>query len=685
MERVVDNFHGTMVSDPYRWLENQNDSEVTEWITVQNEKTQKFLKPLEQRNNFRKRLTELWNYVRISAPLKVNSWYFYEKNSGLQNQPVLYRQEGLTGSAEVVLDPNSWSSDGTVALAGFSVDNSGRYLAYSVSAHGSDRQEIKIRDLRKKEDLSEVIKWCKFTNVTWLKDRGFYYSRYPKPGSVLKEDENNFNQVYWHELGTDQEDDVLIYDSPDEKELSFHPSLTLDRRFLTLHAFRGTDQRNGFLYRELEKATSFVELFKPGEASFEFLGSEDTKFYFLTDLDAPKGKIICLDLENPERENWQEILPEQQDAISVVLYINGEFIIEYMHDVYSVVRIFHPEKGFIADLNLPTMGSVEAFSGRQDHKEFFVKFTSFLYPSVNFHYDLETRQLTLFGEQHFNFKPHDYMVSQVFYPSKDGTEIPMFLVHKKDLELNGENPTLLYGYGGFNISIVPSFSASRILWLELGGVFAVANLRGGSEYGEDWHQAGILGNKQNVFDDFIAAAEWLISNDYTVPRLLAIEGRSNGGLLVSASMVQRPDLFGAVICGVPVTDMLRYHKFTVGRYWVPEYGNAEENPEHFEFLYKYSPLHNVRFSDYPATLVITADGDDRVVPAHAYKFTASLQAAQRGTDPILCRIDTKSGHGHGKPISKIIEEQVDVYSFLVRVFAMKVSIFDQVAVNEEDN
>lgn len=667
MGNTVENYHGTMVADPYRWLEQRGDAEVNAWVEAQNKLTEEFLQTSPHRDILRDRLTELWNYPRYSIPVQVGSWYFFQKNSGLQNQPVLYRQQGWGGEPSVVLDPNLWSTEGTMAISNFSVDNSGKYLAYTVSAQGSDRQVIHIRDLEARQNLSEVIQWCKFTNMAWMDDQGFYYSRFPQPGTVPEEDESNYSQVYWHQLGTPQEDDVLIYDRSDAKELSFHPDVTADQAYLVIHVSHGTDSRNGFYYRELGSAGPFVRLLEPGEAKYSFLGNEGPLFYFFTDLGAPQGRIICINIEQPAEEGWQEIVPEQEEVISTVRFIAGQFAIAFMHKAHAVLRVYGLDGQVSAEVPLPALGSIEGLSGKQQHKGLFIGFTSFLYPSVSFYYDLQTKKLSPFGEQEFKFNPDQYETNQVFYPSKDGTKVSLFLVHKRGLKKDGNNPTLLYGYGGFNIPITPSFSPSRILWLEQGGVYAVANLRGGSEYGEEWHRAGMREKKQNVFDDFLAAGEWLVGNGYTNPQKMAIEGRSNGGLLVSACLVQRPALFGAVICGVPVTDMLRFHKFTVGRYWVPEYGNAEASAEDFQFLYRYSPLHNVRPNNYPPTLVVTADGDDRVVPGHAFKFTAALQAAQEGDAPILIRVDTEAGHGHGKPITKIIEEHTDVYAFLLKV------------------
>ena len=547
-ENVFDNYHGTMIADPYRWLENQDDLEVKVWVEGQNRMTEEFFKTARHRIEIKERLTELWNYPRVSLPVKVDSWIFYQKNDGLQNQSILYRQEGLDGEVQVVLDPNIWSTDGTAALSNFSVDNSGRYMAYSVSVKGSDRQEIRIRDLETMEDLEEALQWCKFTNMAWLGSDGFYYSRYPKPGTVVQEDENNYHQVFWHKIGTPQSEDILIYSRPDAKELSFSPGVTADERYLILHVFHGTDSRNGFYYKDLNSREEFVRLLEEGCAKYVFLGNDETKFYFLTDSDAPKGRIMAVDIKTPQKEHWEEVIPEQSDVMSGVRFINDQFVISFMHHAHSLLRIYSKTGECLRDVSLPALGSIEGFSGKQQDTEMFLSFTSFLYPSVSFHYDLNTHTLKPFNTYELHFKPDDFEVTQVFYSSKDGTKVPMFIVHKKDLKLDGNNPTLLYGYGGFNIPMTPAFSPSRILWLEKGGVFALSNIRGGSEYGEEWHRGGMLEKKQNVFDDFMAAGEWLVKHKYTNSRRLAVEGRSNGGLLVSACLVQRPDLFGAVVC-----------------------------------------------------------------------------------------------------------------------------------------
>lgn len=671
-EQVVDDYHGFKVADPYRWLEQYQDPEVRQWAEAQDAATRAFLDQMPEKTvkQIEERLAQLWDYPRFNLPVKAGQWCFFRKNDGLQNQPVLYRQQGLKGKPEAVLDPNTWSSDGTIALASFAPSEDGSLIAYTVSESGSDRQVIRIKNLETNQELPEVIRWCRFTSIAWVENRGFFYDRFPEPGTVSPEDETNYNQVYWHQLGTDQAEDQLIFWQPDDKELGFSAAVTEDKAYLVLTVYRGTDSRNGIYYRPLDSNGDFVRLLNVGEAMYTFLGSSGSTFYFLTDCDAPRRRIIAVDVNQPGRKYWQELIPQQDDVIEDACLVGGHFVVSTMHHVCSRLLLYTESGEYIKEIALPGLGSVAGISGRAAHHEFFFGFTAYTYPSQPFHYDLAAHQLKPFGEFRWRFNPDDFDVKQVFYNSKDGTQVPLFVMHKKGLALDGSNPTLLYGYGGFNVSVTPSFSPLRMLWMELGGVFAVANIRGGSEYGEEWHRAGMLGNKQNVFDDFMAAAEWLIANKYTSSRRLAIYGGSNGGLLVSACLVQRPELFGAAISAVPVTDMLRYHKWTVGRYWVPEYGNAEENPEDFQYLYRYSPLHNAKPADYPPTLITTAESDDRVVPAHAYKLTAALQYAQTGTAPILLRLEAKAGHGHGKPTTKIIAEQTDIIVFLLKAFGM---------------
>ena len=670
---VVDDYHGTKVPDPYRWLEDASSPETTAFVESQNAVTFDFLAAIPERNKIQARLTALWNYPRYSVPDKEGDHYFFSKNSGLQNQAVLYMQRTLGGEAVVILDPNTLSEDGTVALTNTSYSKDGTLLAYSTSQSGSDWQEIRIRRVDSATDYPDIIRWCKFTSMAWKDDNsGFFYARFPEPGTVPEEDASNFNQVYWHTLDTPQSQDQLIYERPDAKELGFTPIITDDGKYLLLHVWHGTDPRNRIYYREVDTQKPFIHLLDEADASYNFIGNSGTLFYFHTDLDAPRGRIIAIDIENPERVYWKELVSQQEDVISFVLMVNNQFVVTYLHDAHHQMKIYNLDGSFAGEITLPSLGSVIGISGKPQDTEMFLSFTSFLHPANIYRYDFSSSTLTLYHQTEINFDQSGYETKQVFYTSKDGTRVPMFLTHKKDLLLDGNNPTLLYGYGGFNVSLTPSFSVDTLVWLENGGVYALANLRGGNEYGEEWHQAGMLEKKQNVFDDFIAAAEWLIANKYTNTSKLAISGHSNGGLLVAACMVQRPDLFGAVICGVPVIDMLRYQRFTVGRYWIPEYGNAESSVEHFKFLYAYSPLHNIKPGVvYPPTLILSADTDDRVVPAHAKKFAATLQEANGGDNPILLRVETKAGHGLGKPTSKVIEEESDVLAFLFHVFGME--------------
>ncbi len=671
---VVDDYHGVKVADPYRWLEDFESEEVKQWVDAQNKITFDFVRSVPFYEKIKSRLTELMNYPKYSVPVKAGDKYFFFKNDGLQNQSVLYVRDGLKGKDVLVIDPNKFSEDGTVALMNISYSKDGRFIAYGVSVSGSDWQEIKIKDVVTGKDYDEVLKWCKFSSIAWLPDNsGFYYNRFPEPGTVPKGEENSHNKVYFHKLGTPQSEDKLVYERPDAKELNFYPRITEDGKYLILTVTHGTSPKNRIYYRELNSEGAFVRLLDEADASYDFVGNKGSVFYFVTDLNAPKYKIIAIDVKNPDRKNWRDVIGEDKKAvIADARIINNQFVIVYTEDVKHKIKIYSLDGKFVKEIKLPEAGSVSGLSGRQDDKEMFFGFTSFLHPMNVYRYDFEAGKLELFFETKLKgFNPKDYEVKQVFYESKDGVKVPMYIVHKRGIKLDGNNPALLYGYGGFNISIMPSFSAVRLLWLEIGGVYAVANLRGGSEYGEEWHQAGMLDKKQNVFNDFISAGEWLIKNGYTNSKKLVINGRSNGGLLVAACMVQRPDLYGAVVCEVPVIDMLRYHKFTVGRYWIPEYGNAEANPEHFKFLYAYSPLHNVKKGVvYPPTIITTADHDDRVVPLHAYKFTATLQSANAGDTPILLRVETKAGHGAGKPTSKIIEEQSDIYAFVFKVLGI---------------
>ncbi len=662
---VVDNYHGVNVADPYRWLEDADSNETLEWVEKQNELTERFLSRIPARKRIEQRLTELLNYERYSTPYKQGGWYFFWKNDGLQNQSVLYRQKTLDGPASVVINPNLLSKDGTVAIGSTAVSEDGAYLAYGISRSGSDEQQVRIRNIETGKDLPEVLNWCRFTSIAWKHDAsGFYYNRFPDPNKVAPQDVTNYNRVYWHRLGTARSEDVLVYGSNENKELGFAPFITEDGKFLLLYVYHGTDPRNGIYYRRIGENGEFSRLFELGDAEYDFIGNSGTVFYFNTDKNAGLGRIVKVDVGKPEPE-LETLIGESEDVIDYAGLVGGRFVVAYMSDVHHKLRIFDLQGDFVKELKLPTVGTVGGLSGKQDQNEMFFSFTSFLFPTTSYRYDFANGSLTVFKQPQIAFDASAYETKQVFCKSKDGTRVPMFITYKKGLKLDGNNPTLLYGYGGFNISIRPSFSTSAIVWLETGGVYAVANMRGGGEYGEPWHRAGMLDKKQNVFDDFIAAAEWLVANGYTSTDKLVIKGGSNGGLLVAACMLQRPDLYGAVVCQVPVIDMLRYHKFTVGRYWIPEYGNAEADKEQFDYLYAYSPLHNVEQGrEYPPILITSADTDDRVVPMHSKKFAATLQAKAGGDNPILLRVETKAGHGAGKPITKTIEEQADIFAFL---------------------
>jgi prolyl oligopeptidase len=680
----VDDYHGTKVADPYRWLENPDSPESREWIEAENKITFDFLRKIPAREKIKQRLTDLWNYERFGVPFKEGNRYFISRNDGLQNQSVLYTMDTLTAEPRVLLDPNKLTADGTVALKGYAISKDGEYMAYGLSSAGSDWEEWRVKRVSTGQDTDDVLNWVKFSGASWTHDgSGFFYSRYdePKEGQKLQE-LNYFQKLFFHKRGTPQSEDVLVYHRPDQKEWGFGGQVTEDGRYLIISIRQGTDTKNRVFYKEIVpgqpvselaygKGAKVVELLNDFDASYEFVANDGPIFWFQTDLDAPRGKIIQIDTREPKRANWKVIIQEGKDTIQGASAVNRQFIVSYMKDASSTVEIFDLAGKKVRSVELPGVGSVGGFGGEMKDTETFYAFTSFTRPSTIYRYDMVKGESTVFRAPKLKFDPANYETKQVFYNSKDGTRVPMFIVHKKGLELNGNNPTLLYAYGGFNISLTPSFSASSMVWLEMGGVYAQPNLRGGGEYGEEWHQAGTKLRKQNVFDDFIAAAEWLIANKYTQPQKLAIAGGSNGGLLVGAAITQRPELFGAALPAVGVMDMLRFHKFTIGWAWVSDYGSAD-NPEEFKALYKYSPLHNLKKgTKYPATLITTADHDDRVVPAHSFKFAAAIQEAQAGEDPVLIRIETKAGHGAGKPTAKIIEEAADRYAFLVKMLEME--------------
>ena len=669
----IDEYHGVRVADPYRWLEDTDAPAVKEWIEEQNRLTFSYLAEIPEREAIHKRLTQLWNYERYGLPQRRGGRYFYTRNDGLQNQSVLYMTSSLEGEPKVLLDPNTLSPDGTIALAGYEVSEDGRWLAYGLSVAGSDWEEWKVRDVASGQDLDDRVQWVKYSETSWTRDGlGFFYSRFDEPKQTSLHPETLYYQkLYYHRIGTPQSQDSLICERPDQKDWGFSGAVTEDGRYLIISVSKGTDDKNLIFYKDLAApGGGVVELLREFEASYGLIGNDGPIFWFRTNLNAPRGRIIAIDLRAPARENWKEIVPEREESLSDVSMVGDRLLASYLKDAHTQVRVHQLDGTFIREVALPGLGSARGFNGRKDDPETFFVFASFTTPATIYRYDVQSGTVTLFRKPKVQFDPEDYQTEQIFYRSKDGTRVPMFLTHRKGIRLDGENPTLLTGYGGFNIPMTPYFSVRALVWMEAGGIYAVANLRGGGEYGEEWHQAGVKLQKQNVFDDFIAAAEWLIANRYTRTGRLAIDGGSNGGLLVGACMVQRPDLFGAVSSSVGVLDMLRFDKFTVGWAWVSDYGSPSD-PEEFRALYAYSPLHNVKAgTSYPATLITTGDHDDRVLPAHSLKFAATLQAAQAGPAPILIRIETRAGHGGGKPMSMVIDEIADTHAFLVR--ALKV-------------
>lgn len=668
----TDSYHGTVVSDPFRWLEDDNSSETKAWVEAQNQVTFGYLKTIPQRAGLKDRLTELWNYERYSSPSKVGDKYFYSKNDGLQNQSVFYVTDSPQSSGRVLLDPNTLSTDGTVALSGMSISDDGKLLAYGIAVAGSDWQEWRFRDVETGKDLPDVLKDIKFSGTSWSKDgKGVYYSRFPNTEDSAKLTRiNYFQKLYYHKLGTPQSDDPVIYERPDDKEMSVGGSVSEDGNWLIIYVGKGTSPKNMIFFKNLTmERAPVMPLVDKLEADYTFLGNDESKFYFKTDKDAPRARIVSVDALVKDK-TWSELIPEADNTLRSVDLINNQFVLGYLKDAYTKINIHDIDGKFVREVQLPGIGSAGGFGGKRFDTETFYSFSSYNTPPTIYSYDMKTGKSEIFRKAAVKFDSNDFVVKQVFYPSKDGTKIPMFIVHKKGLNLDGTNPTLLYGYGGFNIPMTPGFSVSRVTWMEMGGVYAVANLRGGGEYGEKWHMAGTKLKKQNVFDDFIAAAEYLIKEKYTKPSKLAIQGGSNGGLLVGAVLNQRPELFGAALPAVGVMDMLRFHKFTIGRAWTSDYGSAD-NPDEFAALYAYSPLHNIKKgTKYPAVMVTTADHDDRVVPAHSFKYAATLQEAQGGNAPILIRIETKAGHGAGKPTSKQIEEQADIYGFLMKSLGM---------------
>ncbi len=661
---VEDDYFGTIIKDPYRWLEDDNSEETAEWVKQQNELTNAYLETIPYRNKMKDRLTKIWDYPKVSAPFKKGDKFFFYMNDGLQNQSVLYYKNTLDGEEIELLDPNTLSKDGTVALSTISVSDDGKYLGYAVSRAGSDWQEIFVREIQSSKDLDDHIEWVKFSGISWYKN-GFFYSRYPEPKDGEELSATNTNaKIFYHELGESQSKDVLVYEDVDNSETGFYAGVTESKKYLIISASVSTSG-NALLYKDLSNDNSkVITLIKEFDNDFNVVDEIDDVLYVYTNYNAPRYKIIKIDLKNPAKNNWVDFIPEEKGVLKDISFIGDKFIVNYMIDAHSVVKVFDKDGVFKYELDNNTIGTISGFSGERDDEYTFYTVTSFVSPATVYKYDIQNNKSEVYQKSKLGIKTDDYQTKQVFYSSADGTKIPMFIVFKKGVALDGNNPTLLYGYGGFNISLTPYFSLSRLLWLEQGGVVAIANLRGGGEYGEEWHKAGTLMNKQNVFDDFIAAAEYLISKGYTSEKRLAIQGGSNGGLLIGAVINQRPDLFAVALPAVGVMDMLRYHEFTIGRYWATDYGTSADNKEMFEYLYGYSPLHNIKPDlEYPAVLVTTADHDDRVVPAHSFKYIATLQNTYKGENPVLIRIETQAGHGAGKPTSKVIDEIVDLYSF----------------------
>lgn len=675
---VEEDYHGVKISDPYRWLEDADSPEARAWIDAENRITQTFLGRIPQREHIKDRLTQIWNYERYGIPFKRGGRYFFSKNDGLQNQSVVYWTDKLDAEPKVLIDPNKLSADGTVALTSYDITEDGKLMAYGLSTSGSDWQEWRVKEVETGKDLPDLVKWVKFSGASWTHDqKGFFYSRYdePKEGEALK-GSNYFHKLYYHKLGTPQSEDKLVYERPDQKEWGFGANVTDDGRYAIINVWKGTERKNLIFYKDLEKPESpVVELIREFEAEYDFVDNIGTMFYFKTDYGAPRGRMIAFDINNAGRGNWKEIIPQVTSILQNVSSVGGRFFAQYLKDAASQVAVFNVEGKLLQSVELPDIGTAAGFGGRRNDTETFYWFTSFTRPTTIFRYDVAAGESTVFKRPKVDIRTADYETKQVFYSSKDGTKIPMFITARKNLQKNGMNPTYLYGYGGFKNSVTPTFSPANMVWMEMGGVLAVPNIRGGGEYGAEWHDAGRKLNKQNCFDDFIAAAEWLIENKYTSREKLSIGGGSNGGLLVGACITQRPDLFAAAVPAVGVLDMLRFHKFTIGWAWTSDYGSPE-NPEEFKALYAYSPLHNIKpGTKYPATLITTADHDDRVFPGHSFKFAAALQEAQAGSSPILIRIETKAGHGAGKPTSKIIEETADRWAFLVK--SLNMSVEDQ--------
>ena len=660
---TITDYFGTMVVDPYRWLEDDNSADTKKWVEAQNKLTFSYLNEIPYKAELKKRLTTLWNYEKVTAPFKRGDLYYYYKNDGLQNQSILYQSTGLGEEGKVFLDPNKLSADGTTSLADIEFSEDGKLMSYLISEAGSDWRSARIRDTKTGLDLKDELRWIKFSGTSW-EGNGFYYSRYPESsdGKFLSA-KNEYHSLYYHKIGTSQKEDKLIFKDNDHPLRNVYAQTSEDERFLLVSIVESTSG-NALKVKDLtRKSEDFLDLVSGFDKDFNLIDNDGDKLFIMTNKDAPKSKVVAIDIKNPQASNWKTIIPESEDKLESVSIIDGKFFANYLHNVTSKIRVFDLNGKSLGEVILPGIGTASEVSGRKRDDFGFFSFSSFNYPTSIFKLNAKTFKSELYKKPTIDFKPEDFVVEQKWYKSKDGTSVPMFVTYKKGLKLHGENPTLLYGYGGFDISVTPGFSPSVIAFLEKGGVYASANIRGGGEFGEEWHKAGTLDRKQNVFDDFIAGAQYLIDESYTSSDKLAIRGGSNGGLLVGACMTQRPDLFAVAFPAVGVLDMLRYHEFTIGWAWATDYGKSSE-PSAFKYLYKYSPLHNVRSTRYPSTMVTTADHDDRVVPAHSFKFISALQDKHAGSNPVLIRIETSAGHGAGVPTDKRIEEAADMWAFL---------------------
>ncbi|ADF54914.1 prolyl oligopeptidase family serine peptidase [Zunongwangia profunda] len=661
---TVTDYFGTKVNDPYRWLEDDRSEETEEWVKAENKVTFGYLDKIPFKDDLKKRLSEIWNYEKIGAPFKEGDYTYFSKNDGLQNQYVIYRRKNENDKPEVFLDPNKFSEDGTTSLSGLSFSDNGKMAAYSISEGGSDWRKVIILDTETKEVAEDTLKDIKFSGISWKGNEGFFYSSYEKPEGSELSAKTDQHRLFYHKIGTPQSEDKMIFGgTPEQKHRYVGGSVSEDNKYLFISARNSTSGGKLFMMDLTKKNPELNTIIDNEDTDTYVIENDGSKLYIVTNLDAPNQRIVTVDAANPSPENWEDFIPETKNVLSPSTG-GGYFFTEYMVDAVSQVKQYDYEGNLVREIELPGLGSAGGFGAKKDADTLYYSFTNYVTPGTIYKYDIKEGTSEVYNKPNINFNPDNYESRQVFYKSKDGTKIPMIITAKKDIELNGKNPTILYGYGGFNISLTPSFSTANAVWLEQGGVYAVPNLRGGGEYGREWHDAGTKMQKQNVFDDFIAAAEYLIENNYTSKDYLAIRGGSNGGLLVGATMTQRPDLMKVALPAVGVMDMLRYHTFTAGAGWAYDYGTSEDSKEMFDYLYNYSPVHNVKEgTKYPATLITTGDHDDRVVPAHSFKFAAELQEKQAGDAPVLIRIETKAGHGAGKPTSMIIDEYADIFGF----------------------